>query len=241
MSFSKQLFLLFLILTFFIGLYVTTFWDVNINITNKEGMENNIADSSCPDLLVQKGNVLLLYDTTKPEDETNPIPFFNLDEYINYLEVQKGKGGTCPALFLQRENNAQGEEVYRVRPSPFDLQGGLPAETPDNIQNTGVIQSADSNRSNPPYNDDQFPGFDPQGQDVGQYTNVDAVHDSTNAKKISDNPMDSKWAGTTYTQQMVDSGKYVDRELSKPTLFNPKTVFYPSIPSVVPLPKDILG
>ena len=79
------------------------------------------------------------------------------------------------------------------------------------------------------------------GQYVGVYTNIDAIHDSTNAKKISDNPMDSKWAGITYTQQMVDSGKYVDNEVSKPSLFNAKTVFYPSIPSVVPPPKDIIG
>jgi hypothetical protein len=52
--------------------------------------------------------------------------------------------------------------------------------------------------------------------------------------------MDSKWAGVTYTQQMVDSGKYVDREITKPVFFNPKVAFYPSIPSVMPGPKDIL-
>jgi hypothetical protein len=52
--------------------------------------------------------------------------------------------------------------------------------------------------------------------------------------------MDSKWAGITYTQQMVDSGKYIERELTKPSFFNPKTAFYPSIPSVIPLPQDIL-
>ena len=91
-----------------------------------------------------------------------------------------------------------------------------------------------------PYNKDQYPGFDPTSQYVGQYTDIDAVHDSTNAKKISDNPMDSKWAGVTYTQHMVDSGKYVDREITKPSFFNPKVAFYPSIPSVMPGPKDIL-
>jgi hypothetical protein len=197
-------------------------------------MENNSEEDGCPDLLIQRGNVLLLYNTKKPDDETNPIPFFNLDEYINYLEIQKDKGGTCPTLFLQQENNAQGKEVYRVRPSPFDLQGGLPTEAPDGDHGTEAPNS-------PTYNKDQFPGFDPHGQEVGQYTNVDAVHDSTNTKKISDNPMDSKWAGITYTQQMIDSGKYVKRELTKPSFFNAKTAFYPSIPSVIPPPQDILG
>ncbi len=233
MSLSKQIFLLFLILTFFIGLYVTTYWNTDVNIKNKEAMENNSKEDGCPDLLIQRDNVLLLYNTKKPEDETNPIPFFNLDEYINYLEIQKDKGGTCPTLFLQQENNAQGKEVYRVRPSPFDLQGGLPTEAPDGDRGTESLNS-------PTYNTNQFPGFDSHGQDVGQYTNIDEIHDSTNTKKISDNPMDSKWAGITYTQQMVDSGKYIERELTKPSFFNPKTAFYPSIPSVIPLPQDIL-
>ena len=233
MSLSKQIFLLFLILTFFIGLYVTTYWNTGVNIKNKEAMENNSEDDGCPDLLIQRDNVLLLYNTKKPEDETNPIPFFNLDEYINYLEIQKDKGGICPTLFLQQENNAQGKEVYRVRPSPFDLQGGLPTEAPDGDRGTEALNS-------PTYNTNQFPGFDSHGQYVGQYTNIDEIHDSTNTKKISDNPMDSKWAGITYTQQMVDSGKYIERGLTKPSFFNPKTAFYPSIPSVIPLPQDIL-
>jgi hypothetical protein len=238
MSISKRIFLLFLIFTFILGLYVTMYW----NVTN-EPMGNR-DDKSCPNLLIQKGNALLLYNTNKPEDENNPIAFFNLDEYINYLEIQKSKGNSCPVLYLQEENNAQGNDVYRMRPSPFDKQGGLPVESSATTSQTGtssnVIQRADASRANPPYNKDQYPGFDPTGQYIGQYTDVDAVHDSTNAKKISDNPMDSKWAGVTYTQQMVDSGKYIDREITKPTFFNPKVAFYPSIPSVMPGPKDIL-
>lgn len=237
MATQNKIFLVFLIFTFLLGLYVTTFWNVNVNVEN---MENN----DCPNLLIQKGNMLLLYNKNKPEDENNPIPFFNLDEYINYLEIQKEKGIECPALFLQQSNNAQGEDVYKIHSSPFDLQNGLETDKDANgesNENTGVIQRADASRDNPPYNDNQYNGFDPHGQYIGQYTNIDAIHDSTNQKKISDNPMDSKWAGITYTQQMVDSGKYADREIKKPYFFNAKTAFYPSIPSVVPPPKDILG
>jgi hypothetical protein len=242
MSISKRIFLLFLIFTFILGLYVTMYWNVSINMSTNEPMGNQ--DDSCPNLLIQKGNALLLYNKNKPEDENNPISFFNLDEYINYLEIQKGKGNSCPVLYLQQENNAQGNDVYRVRPSPFDKQGGLPVESAATTSQTGamsnVIQRTDASRANLPYNKDQYPGFDPTGQYIGKYTNIDAVHDSTNAKKISDNPMDSKWAGIVYTQQMVDSGKYVDREITKPSFFNPKVAFFPSIPSVMPGPKDIL-
>ena len=243
MSISKRIFLLFLIFTFILGLYVTMYWNVHITVSTNEPMGNR-DDQGCPNLLVQKGNALLLYNTNKPENENNPISFFNLDEYINYLEIQKSKGNSCPVLYLQQENNAQGNDVYRMRPSPFDKQGGLPVEsavtTSQNGAASNVIQRADASRANMPYNKDQYPGFDPTSQYVGQYTDIDAVHDSTNAKKISDNPMDSKWAGVTYTQQMVDSGKYVDREITKPSFFNPKVAFYPSIPSVMPGPKDIL-
>ena len=238
MTLSKRIFIVFLLCTFLLGLYITIYWDTSINIKTNENMENG-ADTSCPDMLIQKGNSLLLYNTNKPEDETNPISFFNLDEYINYLEIQKKKGNNCPVLFLQQENNAQGDDVYRVRPSPFDLQGGLPHDQEQ--VNNNVINAADASRDNPPYNKEQYPGFDPHGQHIGEYTNLDSVHDSTNAKKISDNPMDSKWAGTTYTQQMVDSGKYIGNEIVKPSFFNAKTAFYPSIPSVVPPPKDIIG
>ena len=175
------------------------YWDIKYNLINRESMENNDdnnSDNECPNLLIQQGDVLLLHNTNKDSDETNPIPFFNLDEYINYLEIQKEKGNNCPVLFLQRENNAQGKDVYRVRPSPFNLEGGLP---PDNEASTNKIKDS------PDYNSNQYAGFDAHGQNVGEYTNIDAIHDSTNVKKISDNPMDSKWAGVTYTQQMVDS------------------------------------
>jgi hypothetical protein len=233
MSTVQKIFITFLVFTFVLGLYITMYWNISVNLKTKENMETN---SSCPNLLIKKGNMLLLYNKNKPEDETNPIPFFNLDEYINYLEIQKEKGIICPVLFLQEENNTQGENIYKVHPSPFELQDGVSGENTED-----VIDRTDANRSNPPYNQDQYPGFDPQGQYIGKYTNIDAIHDSTNEKKISDNPMDSKWAGVTYTQQMVDTGKYAGRELTKPQLFNPKTAFYPSIPSEIPLPQDVLG
>jgi hypothetical protein len=247
----KMLFILFLLIVFLAGMYTTT----NLhNIVGIENMENPISDSSgnnCPDLLVQKGKVLVLYNTKQPIIEgKNPIPFFNLDEYIHYLEIQREKGINCPVLYLQQENDAQGKDVYRIRPSPFDLQGGLPSmsninsQSIQNIQNTnndaGVYKKIDASRENTPYNKDQHFGFDPYGQDVGLYTEVDKLHDSTEMNKISDNPMDSNWAGITYTQQMIDSGKYVDNYVNKPVLFQPKVAFEPSIKGPFPLPKDEL-
>jgi len=120
-------------MVFLAGIYwifnsnMKTTYDKTSNKIKVEPMENN--DENCPDLLIRKGTVLLLYNTSKPTDDTNPIPFQNLDEYIYYLEAQRKMGNKCPVLFLQQESNAQGEDVYRMRPSPFDMQGGLPAIT----------------------------------------------------------------------------------------------------------------
>jgi hypothetical protein len=58
----------------------------------------------------------------------NPIEFNTLDDYIYYIKVQRYKYGQyCPVLYLQQESDAQGQDVYRVRPGPFDQQGGLSA------------------------------------------------------------------------------------------------------------------
>lgn len=187
-------------------MYATTVYNVtSCNCKRKCNCKKNIEtfENACPNLLVKSNNNLLLFNTNEPNGPNNPLPFFNLDEYINYLEVQKSKGIDCPVLFLQEEVNTQGENVFRIRPSLFDMQGGLPT-TPN------IIENGNSN--------DYFVEFDAHGQNIGKYTTVDAVHDSTSSKKISDNPMDKNWAGITYTQQMIDSGKYINNEITKPSV-----------------------
>jgi len=275
----RLLFFLFLIIVFLAGIY----WIFNSNIkttcdkkTNKMTIENmDNATKDCPDMLIKKGDKLLLYNSSKPIDETNPIPFENLDEYIFYLEAQRKIGNNCPILFLQEENNAQGEDVFRIRPSPFDMQGGLPSITdinklnpypPLSISDTTKTYSApnsyisdinnstlskqssintkpitvmDAGRENAPYNTGEYSSFDPYGQYVGIFTNVDEIHHSTKKPKFSDNPMDPNWGGVEYTQQNIDTGKYQDNNVTKPLLYQPKTAFIPNDPGR-PVPKDIL-
>lgn len=234
-------FIVFLVIVFISGFFILLSQKNGIT-SLKEGFEKPV--EGCPDLLIQKGSVLLLYNTNQPLIEgTNPIPFFNLDEYIQYLENQRNKGINCPVLYLQEETNAQGEDIYRIRPSPFDLQGGLPP-----MVDTGIpripVEVSDASRDSSIYNKGQHAGFDPQGQYIGIYTEIDKIHDSTQSKRISDNPMDYNWAGTTYTQQMIDSGKYEENNVTRPKLFQPKNgVFYPSISNNLGIgsqPVDIL-
>jgi cbb3-type cytochrome oxidase subunit 3 len=255
----RLLFLLFLIIVFLAGIY----WIFNSNMQENydEKKDENKDNSSCPDMLIQKGDVLLLYNSKKKVDENNPIPFSNLDEYIYYLDAQRKLGNQCPVLYLTQESNAQGKDVYRIRPSPFDLQGGLPsisnthknyAPPPPTITdinsstlssqvslNTNAINVIDASRENGEYNSGNYASFDPTSQYVGVFTNIDEIHNSTQNDKFSDNPMDANWGGVEYTQKMIDTGKYEDNNINKPMLFQPKTAFMPIDPNR-PVPKDII-
>jgi len=231
----KIAFIIFLIMTFLAGIYVI------LNPRNIiETMDNNNDNkkTDCPDLLIEKDGKLLLYNTKKPEDDKNPIPFFTLDEYIYYLEMQRKQGNNCPVLYLQKENNAQGNDVYRIRPGPFDKQGGLPPITNINDIKKNPIKPLDATQDDPPYNKNNYNSFDPYGQYVGVYTTIDAIHDSTYDNIISDNPMDPNWGGVEVTQNSVDSGKYENNNVVKPMLYQPKMAFIP-LDNGMGLPKDI--
>ena len=147
------------------------------NIEGLAGRKSVSSGTSCPDMLVRRGKVLLLYNSNLPAKAgENPLPFFNLDEYVNYLEIQKKKGPLCPVLFLQYENDAQGNDVYRIRPSPFMMTGPLPQDAGvdpalfvSNFDPTKVhaidgkpIKIIDGNRDNSPFNKTCMPGLIPK-------------------------------------------------------------------------------
>ena len=203
--------------------------------------ETETTQDSCPDLLVKTGAELHLFNTKKPKkDGENPVIFKNLDEYIAYLEVQRKTGTICPVLFLQKENDAQGNDVYRARPSPFQTGAGLPIT--DNLNtpvNTKPIQVKDASRDNG-YNQNNYAGFDPYGLYVGRVSTIDEIGASTEKDKVSDNPMDPNWGGVLYTQKSVDSGKYDENAVSRVVYPTPKTTFIP-LPnsSIPPLPPPV--
>jgi len=72
--------------------------------------------NKCPSILVKKGNELVLYDDMKNE----VYRFTSLDEYIDYLKNERARGIECPVLFLQSENDTQGNNVFRLRPDVFN-------------------------------------------------------------------------------------------------------------------------
>ena len=101
--------------------------------------------------------------------------------------------------------------VYKQRPSPTDLQGGLPSSPP--LNNTPAPESKlfDASRDDPPYNKNSMPGYDPLNQYIGLDTPLDKIYHQGNG--VSPNPMDANWGGGEYTQSLVDKGYYKDNEV----------------------------
>jgi hypothetical protein len=219
MNIVKILFMIFLFISFMVGLHFYTTFYMH-SPSEKEGLSNNSnrdvgrpegENKTCFDLLVNNGENILLYNTNMPEMlGVNPLSFNNLDEYIKYLDNQRKDGLNCPILYLQKEVNTQGNDVYRIRPDPFNNNSGGISQNSIlvNQNNIKIAPLINSNDDNAPYNQNMYNGFDPYNLQVGIYTDLDKIHDSTQYVKYSDNPMDSNWGGVIYTEEAIRSGKY---------------------------------
>ena len=151
---------------------------------------------SCPNLLVNENGILNLYNTNLEKSNDNPKTFFSMEDYTNYMQSLLDSGINCSVLYLQAENNTQGEKIYKI------------ADQPTIPNNTAY----DTNESTKLYS------IDTLGLSNGKYADIDKLHDSTKNNSISDNPIDTNWGGVYHTQQAIDSGKYDSNEVGKPTM-----------------------
>ena len=196
------------IIIFLIGLYYICFNETSCI----ETFDSNEIKKSCPDILIQKDKELHLFNSKKAKiPGVNPIIFHNLEEYVEFLEWQRSQGIYCDILYLRQSYDAQGNEVYALRPSPTDQQGGLNT-LPQAEANPNKSKLFDAARSDPPYNTNSYPGFDQNNQYIGLETPLDNITNSK-ANTISPNPMDSNWGGDDYTQKMIDKGMYKGSEV----------------------------
>ena len=191
--------------------------------TTTEGFDTTAAESiatsaladpdRCPNILVQHGSEIFLYNSkVEKVPGVNPIRFKSLDDYSEFMDWLRGRGIRCPVLFLQFSYDAQGNAVYKMRPSPTDLQGGLSPNVPYSPAPAALVQMMDASRDNPPFNNQMYDGFDPLNFNMGDYTPQDAAFRAKElTMKYSDNPMDSNWGGRKYTESVVASGAYIDR------------------------------
>jgi len=192
--------------------------------------ENYNIAGKCPDVLIQKGAAFFLYNSKRANvPGINPIRFESLDEYSEFIEWQRSQGILCPILYLQHAYNAQGEPVYKVRPSPTNMQGGQPDYyiTQASLSMPPVQIPIDRPNIMPPPADvpiqgvyadtnaqlnTNYPGFDQQNQTIGLNTPLDKMFHQSGG--VSPNPMDDNWGGVEYTENLVQSGYYKDNELT---------------------------
>ena len=176
----------------------------------KEGFSSS-KQERCPDVLIQKGKGLFLYNSKVAQvPGVNPVEFENLEDYVEFLDWQRSQGIRCPVLYLQHSYDTQGESVYKVRPSPTDLQGGLPPTIPTAPNPTLLI---DATRNDMPYNENSMPAYDQTSFYQGSTTPLDKMNQEEQGLLYSPNPMDDNWGGRDYTQSLVDSGFYAGNEV----------------------------
>ena len=205
-----------------------------------EGMSSNSSDpfslqKRCPNILVQKGSKFFLYNSNIAQvPGVNPVEFNDLEEYTEFLEWQRGAGIRCPVLYLQNTYDAQGNVVYKARPSVMEPQGGLP---PSSIVNASTAISEGGNY--PPINFDSY--HTTNAASVGPSNINPTLNTKTTSSSLSmaspfselpqqtaapatgpredpnalfsPNAMEDKWGGADYTQSLVDAGYYKDNEV----------------------------
>lgn len=168
----------------------------------------------CPNILIQKDKSIFLYNSDlAPVPGVNPIMFDNLNDYVEFTKWQRSQGIRCSVLFLQHSYDAQGNSVYKNRPSPECLEGGL-EETKVNKNRQTPERSLllNATRNNPPFNNNQFPGFDPHNQYIGLKTPLDEMTNENS--KVSPNPMDTNWGGDRLTNKLINEGYYKGNEVA---------------------------
>lgn len=90
--------------------------------------------SQCPNILIQMGSKYYLLNSNMEQvPGVNPLEFQTLEEYNEFLKWQKTVGIKCPVLYVQKTYDAQGNRVYKMRPSVNDPKGGLPPSSTPHV------------------------------------------------------------------------------------------------------------
>jgi hypothetical protein len=182
-------------------------------------------------MLIQKGSQFYLYNSNLAQvPGVNPVEFDNLEDYTEFLSWQKSQNIVCPVLYLQETYDAQGNRVYKSRPSVSEPQGGLPPSispynlasshslvisTPSTSTSTTTALPSSSTVSNTstPYNTSN--SSNPYSISSSTSTPTSSSTSlETSKSTISPNPMDPNWGGSEYTQSLIDKGLYKNNSVS---------------------------
>jgi hypothetical protein len=83
---------------------------------DRDGLVSKDYDETrCPNLLVHRGDILLLYNTrARNSDEALVKTFQNVDEYHAWSVQEAQEGRVCPVVYMRQEVNTQGQDVFRM-------------------------------------------------------------------------------------------------------------------------------
>ena len=176
---------------------------------SSKDFQEGFDSGNCPNLLVQNGSEIHLVNTNKVEvPGVNPIVFKNLEEYVEYMQWMKANNIDCPVLYLQQTYNTQGQRGYRILPDPLNPQAGLPSNVEGGVAIEPVTKLLNADRDDPPYNSNNYPGFDPQNQYSGLFTPIDQVQ--CTKEQGQDNAMCGNWSSKKALKSLAQ-GKYLER------------------------------
>jgi hypothetical protein len=219
-----------LIVLFLIGLYFYA-KGTDLTYTLSEGFKPQEGNGvRCPNLLIQKGSRFYLYNSKLAEvPGVNPVEFNNLEDYSEFLDWQRSQNIRCPVLYLQETYDAQGNKVYKTRPSVFEPQAGLPPSiasssgdmilesnlgTPDVPAYPNPTLLVDATRNDPPYNTNSYPAYDQTDYYIGTTTPLDMMDVAAEQAPVSADPMHTNWGGASYTEKLVADGYYKENEVA---------------------------
>jgi hypothetical protein len=212
-----MLVIIFIIIVFLAGIYFCMKYSPDRIF--QEGFESNaIKNPRCPNILIQNGSKIYLYNSKLAKiPGVNPLQFDNLEDYTEFMEWQRSQGIRCPILFLQKTYDTQGQSVYKVRPGVTEPQGGLPPAIVNNQsarRDPNPTKLIDAGRNDPPYNTNSMPSYDQSSFYVGATTPLDKMDETQDGLLYSPNAMDPNWGGAKFTQALVDRGYYADNEVA---------------------------
>uniref|UniRef100_A0A6C0BTE4 Uncharacterized protein n=1 Tax=viral metagenome TaxID=1070528 RepID=A0A6C0BTE4_9ZZZZ len=198
------------IILFLLGLYVVLTY-------KSDDVIESFSGNRCPDMLIQKGDKIFLYNSKLDEvPGVNPIQFDNLEEYSEFIEWQRSHNIRCPLLFLQQSYDVQGKSVYKIK-DPNNLQNNLPSELIKPKKSEMQLNSKllDSNHDDKPFNQNSYPGYDSQNQYIGLNTPLDKLYSMDEVtRKYSPNAMMSNWGGVKYSDKTVEQ-EVIDKTVNE--------------------------
>ena len=195
-----SLLLILIIIVFLAGIYFVAMYG---DPKSLEGLATMTGETRCPNMLIQKGSRFHLYNSNLAQvPGVNPVEFENLEDYVEFISWQHSQGIRCPVLYLQQTYDAQGQSVYKARPSVTEPQGGLPPAL-----------STQPTNFNPNYAGSPTINQPTSDADLSNAAVLNGNEESENML-FSPNAMDDTWGGKRYTQKLVDAGYYEGNEVN---------------------------